>query len=119
MPADFRNMYEDALRRPGFVMTDESIRSRASASAFNDKLVGGPDWKQRSADLCRQIQSAQVGDPRNFGCIGNQNEVSPAYSWKGNYEMVCNRLGDTWGSWYPEMFGCSPYDPTSKYNGFS
>jgi hypothetical protein len=108
----------DAEIRPGFVMSDDQIRYRGSTSAFDDSLVGGPDYKQRSLDLCRQIQSANiVSDPKVLGCINQPDSVGPSYSWKGNYEMVCNRLGDTWGSWYPEMFGCPKYDPTAKFKG--
>ncbi len=110
---------DDAMIRPGFLMNDDTIARRGSASAFNDDVVGGPDYKQRARDLCRQIKSANLGEPANFGCIENQNEVSSAYSWKGNFEMVCNRLGDTWGSWYPEMFGCPKYDPSAQYKGSS
>ena len=103
--------------RPGFVMTDDTIARRASSSAFDESTVGGPDYKKRALELCRQVQSAQLGDPKNFGCIENPDAVSSRYSWKGNYEMVCNRVGDTWGGWYPEMFGCPKHDPTAKFRG--
>lgn len=105
----------DVMIRPGFVMNDDTIQRRASASAFDDSLVGGADYKKRSQDLCRQIRSANLGDPVQFGCISDPDSVSPAYSWKGNFTMICNRLGDTWGGWYPEMFGCPKYDPTQKF----
>jgi hypothetical protein len=98
-------------------MNDDTIARRASASAFDPSTVGGPDFKKRSLELCNQIQGAQLGDPANFGCIKNPSEVSSEYSWKGNYQMVCNRIGDTWGAWYPEMFGCPKYDPTAKFQG--
>jgi hypothetical protein len=65
--------------------------------------------------LCRQVKSAQLGDPVDFGCIAQPDTVSADYSWKGNYEMVCNRLGYTWGAWYPEMFGCPKQDPTAHF----
>jgi hypothetical protein len=107
----------DVYVRPGAPMTDKQIAHRGSSSAFDDSLVGGPDWKQRSQDLCRQVAAANLGEPRNFGCINNPSEVSPNYSWKGNYKMVCNRLGDTWGAWYPDMFGCPKYDPQHRYKG--
>jgi hypothetical protein len=107
----------DAMIRPGFMMNDERIQRRASSSAWDDSVVGGLDYKTRTLDLCRQIQSSQLGDPANFGCIENPNAVSSTYSWKGAHDMVCNRLGDTWGAWYPEMFGCGKYDPTSRYKG--
>jgi hypothetical protein len=102
----------DVYIRPGFVMTDETIARRASSSAFDPAAVGGLD-----EEMCKQIRSAQLGDPTSFGCIENPDTVSSSYSWKGNYQMICNRLGDTWGSWYPEMFGCPKYDPTSKFKG--
>jgi hypothetical protein len=105
----------DVFIRPGFLMNDDTIQRRASASAFDDSIVGGPDYKKRSQELCRQIRGANLGEPVNFGCISNPDEVGPEYSWKGNFTMVCNRLGDTWGGWYPEMFGCPKYDPTQKF----
>jgi len=96
-------------------MTDDNIQHRASAASFDDSIVGGLDYKTRALEMCRQIQAADLGDPTNFGCIKNPDEVSASYSWKGNYQMVCSRLGDTWGHWYPQMFGCPKVDPTAKY----
>ena len=107
----------DVYVRPGFAMNDDTIARRASASAFDPSTVGGPDWKKRSLELCRQVAGANLGEPSNFGCIENPSEVGPNYSWKGNYTMVCNRLGDTWGAWYPDMFGCPKYDPQQKFKG--
>ena len=107
----------DSKIRPGFSMNDDSIARRASASAFDPSTVGGPDYKQRAQDLCRQIGQAELAPASNFGCIANPDEVGPDYSWKGNYQMICNRLGDTWGGWYPEMVGCPPSNPTAKFQG--
>jgi len=107
----------DTQIRPGFNMDDATIARRASSSSFDPAAVGGADYKKRVQDLCKQVQSAQLGDPKEFGCIANPDEVSSTYSWKGNYKMVCNRIGDTWGGWYPEMFGCPKYDPAAKFKG--
>jgi hypothetical protein len=96
-------------------MSDQNIQHRGSAASFDDSMVGGLDYKTRSLEMCRQIQAANLGDPANFGCIKNPDEVSASYSWKGNYQMVCSRLGDTWGNWYPQMFGCPKVDPTAKF----
>ena len=82
------------------------IQARASAASFNSSTVGGLDYKNRVKSLCGQIVSASLGKPEDFGCITDQNSVSDTYSWKGNYMMVCSRLGNIWGGWYPEMFGC-------------
>ena len=98
-----------------YSMTDDQIQHRASAASFDDSMVGGLDYKTRALEMCRQIGAAGLGDPANFGCITNPDEVSASYSWKGNYEMVCSRLGDTWGNWYPQMFGCPKVDPTAKF----
>ena len=94
---------------------DSKIQHRGSAASFDDSVVGGLDYKTRALEMCRQIQAANLGDPANFGCIKNPNDVSASYSWKGNYETVCSRLGDTWGSWYPQMFGCPKVDATAKF----
>lgn len=107
----------DVYVRPGFPMTDSMIAHRGSAASYNESAVGGLDYKKRVQELCRQIKEAKLGDAKDFGCIANPSEVSSDYSWRGNYLMVCNRLGDTWGGWYPEMFGCPKYDPTSKFKG--
>jgi hypothetical protein len=98
-----------------YSLTDDNIQHRASAASFDDSMVGGLDYKTRALEMCRQIQSAGLGDPANFGCIKNPDEVSASYSWKGNYQMVCSRLGDTWGHWYPQMFGCPKVDATAKF----
>lgn len=96
--------------RPGFEPTQDYIEKRASAASFDDSLAV-PDYKKRVKFLCQQIRDAELGDPREFGCIEKQDEdVNPDYSWRGNYKMVCSRLGTTWGDWYPEMFGCPKVD---------
>ena len=92
-------------------MTTEEIAKRGSRASFDPTKVGGPDYKNMAAHLCSQIKSADLGDPKEFGCIANpKTDVGPNYSWKGNYKMVCSRLGNTWGEWYPEMFGCPKHD---------
>ena len=96
-------------------MTDEQIKHRASSGVSSYGDVGGADYKTRTADLCRSIGASGLGDPKQFGCVANTNELSPTYSWKGAHKMICNRLGDTWGASYPEQFGCGPYDPTARF----
>lgn len=97
-------------------MTDEQIKHRASSGTASYGGVGGADYKTRTNDLCRSIGASGLGDPNDFGCLLNPNEVSPTYSWKGAHKMICNRLGDTWGASYPEQFGCGKYDPTARFN---
>jgi hypothetical protein len=102
------NESKDWLLRPGYKMTDERIKTRGSDASFDPTSVGGPDYFKRAQFLCNQINDAGLGEPREFGCIDSKTVVSPEYSWKGNYLMVCSRLGTVWGGWYPEMFGCPP-----------
>jgi hypothetical protein len=97
--------------RPGYEMTTDEIATRGSSASFDPELVGGPDYKKNVKFLCSQIKAAGLGNPKEFGCIANQEtDVGPSYSWKGNYKMVCARLGNTWGEWYPQMFGCPKPD---------
>lgn len=105
----------DVYIRPGFVMNDDQIAHRASAASFIP-AAGGADYKARALELCRQVKSAGLGGTQTFGCINNPDEVGPSYDWKGNFTMVCNRLGDSWGRSYPEQFGCPPYDQTAKFS---
>jgi hypothetical protein len=101
----------DWRMRPGYEPTTENIMNRASLASFDESKVGTPDYKARVKFLCSQIRDAGLGDPKEFGCIGNpEQDVSPEYSWRGNYKMVCTRLGHMWGGWYPEMFGCPKDD---------
>ena len=96
----------DLSSRPGYEMTTDAIVHRASNASYTD-TASGPDYKQRALFLCKQIRGAELGDPKEFGCIADpEHDVGPDYSWRGNYKMVCNRLGSAWGGWYPEMFGC-------------
>jgi hypothetical protein len=106
----------DIQIRPGFVMNSQQIARRPSTASFDESTVGGPDYKTRALELCRQVKSAQLGDAASFGCVSNPDAVGPNYSWKGNFTMVCNRLGDSWGRSYPEQFGCPKYDPTAKFS---
>jgi len=104
----------DSMNAPSNGLLDQ-ILHRGSVASFDTSKVGGLDYKSRVLDMCQQIQSSGLGDAKNFGCIQNPNNVSASYSWKGNYQMVCSRLADTWGAWYPQMFGCPKVDPTAKF----
>lgn len=94
---------------------DNMIKHRGSYASFDTDKVGGLDYKSRVQDMCQQIQASGLGNAENFGCIKDPKTVSASYSWKGNYQMVCSRLADTWGAWYPQMYGCPAVDPTKKF----
>ena len=108
----------DVYSRPGMLLSDEAIKRRASGSQpIGADNVGGLDYKQRAIDLCNQIKSSGLGDPKDFGCVADPSQVGASYSWKGNHKMVCSRLGNTWGGFYPEMMGCGKYDPVKAFDG--
>ena len=93
--------------RPGSSSDSSSYLKRASAaySAYNaTDTAGGPDYKSMLTNLCTQVSKSGL-DMGDIGCTNVQN-VSPDYGYKGTYLMVCNRLKDTWGGNYPQMFGC-------------
>ena len=93
-------------KTPDYTATTNNIQNRNTTASFDQTTVGGLDYKARVKELCKQIKASNIGNPVDLGCIENQDSVSKDYSWRGNYTMVCARLGNTWGAWYPEMFGC-------------
>jgi hypothetical protein len=76
--------------------------SAYSAYAFNDSTA--PDYKDKLVNLCANVTKSGL-DMGNIGCT-NIGNVGPDYGYKGAYLMICNRLEDTWGGSYPQMFGC-------------
>jgi len=95
------------FKKPKLPEEHHDYTKRVSAASFDNNSVAGPDYKKKVDFLCYQIKNAELGNPVDFGCINNpETDVGPDYSWRGNYKMVCNRLGRIWGGWYPEMFGC-------------
>jgi hypothetical protein len=100
--------------RPGAPLTDEQIQQRGSASTFDERLVGGLDYRARAKDVCRQLKE-EHGNSRDFGCIDDQSSVGADYSWRGNFQMICNRIGDMWGADEGGKYGCPPYDPNTKF----
>jgi hypothetical protein len=104
----------DTFVRPGAPLTDEQIQARGSASAFDESTVGGLDYRARAKDVCRQLKE-EYGSSQDFGCIADPDSVSPEYSWRGNFQMICNRIGDMWGSDEGGKYGCPPYNPNAKF----
>ena len=91
--------------RPGSESDSYKKRASAAYSAYaTTDTAGGPDYKTMLANLCQQVSKSGL-DMGDIGCTNIQN-VSPDYGYKGTYLMVCNRLKDTWGGNYPQMFGC-------------
>ena len=106
--------------RPGSLsmQTDDNIIKRGSGTyaLYNYADVTGPDYKIKLSNLCSQITSSGLGTGEDLGCLKDLSMVGNDYGWKGAYSMVCNRLQNTWGSAYPQMFGCPMNDPTDRYS---
>lgn len=106
--------------RPGSnsMQTDDNIIKRGSGTyaLYNYADVTGPDYKVKLTNLCSQITSSGLGTGEELGCLKDLSMVGNDYGWKGAYSMVCNRLQNTWGSAYPQMFGCPVSDPTDRYS---
>jgi hypothetical protein len=94
--------------RPGSDSNSYLKRASAAYAAYSYNDLTAPDFKDKLVNLCANVTKAGL-DMGNIGCTNIQN-VSPEYGYKGAYLMVCNRLKDTWGGSYPQMFGC----PTSN-----
>jgi hypothetical protein len=94
--------------RPGSDSNSYLKRASAAYAAYSYNDLTTPDFKDKLVNLCANVTKAGL-DMGNIGCTNIQN-VSPEYGYKGAYLMVCNRLKDTWGGSYPQMFGC----PTSN-----
>jgi len=104
--------YLNPVPFPG--LSSAQIASRGSAASFDERTVGGYDYRDRTVEICRQIK-AEYGNNKTFGCIEDPRSVSADYSWEGNYLSVCNRLGDVWGSQAGDKYGCPPFDPNRKF----
>jgi hypothetical protein len=72
------------------------------------------DWKKRATTICEQVKLRGL-DPLDFGCIGKDSLMSPAYSWRGHAKMICGRLGTTMDPDLPVVCGCPP----QKWKGWS
>jgi hypothetical protein len=107
-----RGPFLNPVNGPG--LTDAQRATRGSAAAFDERTVGGYNYRDRSIEICRQLK-VEYGDNETFGCVADPNSVSANYSWKGNYLSVCNRLGDVWGSQGGDKYGCPPFDPSRKF----
>jgi hypothetical protein len=94
----------DPTVRPG--TNSDSYKTRASAaySAYSSGDSSSADYKSKLQNLCAQVQKSGL-DMGDVGCTNLQN-VPPDFGYKGTYLQVCNRLKDTWGGGYPQMFGC-------------
>ena len=94
----------DTTVRPGSDSNSYLKRASAAYAAYSYNDMTSPDYKEKLVNLCANVKKSGL-DMGDIGCTNIQN-VSPEYGYKGAYLMACNRLKDTWGGSYPQMFGC-------------
>jgi hypothetical protein len=69
----------------------------------------GFDWKERARIIGQRIGMRGL-NPMDFGVIGESDEVSADFSWRGYTKMLCSRLMNTFDPGLPETCGCPPYN---------
>ena len=67
------------------------------------------DWHVRANYICEAIQKRGM-NPKDFGCLGNNEYVSENFSWRGYAKMICTRLGTSYDTGLPETCGCPPFN---------
>ena len=88
----------------------ESVNIAANDPSFSAKQAKynpSLDWKARTKQICEQVRRRGL-DPQDFGCLKENEEVSPTYSWRGHAKMVCSRLESTPDPALPQTCGCPP-----------
>jgi hypothetical protein len=66
------------------------------------------DWKERSKQICQQI-NARGFKPYDFGCLEDPDNMRhESFSWRGYAKMICNRLSTIYDPSVPFLCGCPP-----------
>jgi hypothetical protein len=69
--------------------------------------IGRLDWRQRSQQIKEQIRRRGM-DPKHFGALPDDANVSSDFSWRGYAQMMCMRLNTTMDPGLAETCGCPP-----------
>jgi hypothetical protein len=67
------------------------------------------DWKKRSEEICRAIKSRGL-DTKDYGCMPENVDVGPAFSFKGYSRMICTRVAANYDTGLGSLVGCPPLD---------
>ncbi len=65
------------------------------------------DWKTRAKQIEGQVKKRGL-NPKDFGIMPENTQVSKDFSWKGYARMICTRLQATMDPALPETCGCPP-----------
>lgn len=86
----------------------DTMIQRFSGGDATDTL-GKLDWKERAQTICDRVKSSGL-DPADYGCLGEEAQVGPNYSWRGHAKMVCVRLDTNATEGTSQTMGCPPVD---------
>jgi hypothetical protein len=97
------SVHPGASRHPG-----ASAHHGASQHAGGSNSPATFDWKERSKQICQQI-NARGFKPYDFGCLEDPDNMRhESFSWRGYTKMVCNRLSTIYDPSVPFLCGCPP-----------
>ena len=96
---------------PNFGFTNTQFELGLPGTSINRTLpeprIGRLDWKQRSQQIKEQIRRRGY-DPKHFGALPDDANVSSDFSWRGYAQMMCMRLNTTLDPGLAETCGCPP-----------
>ncbi len=67
------------------------------------------DWKERAKKIEEQVKLRGL-EPKDFGIMPDNSNVSNEFSWRGYAKMICQRLMTTMDPSLPETCGCPKMD---------
>ena len=67
------------------------------------------DWKKRSNEICRALKARGL-ETKDYGCMPEDVEVGPAFSYKGYARMICTRVASNYDTGLGSLVGCPPLD---------
>ena len=67
------------------------------------------DWKKRSHEICRALK-ARGENTDDYGCMPENVQVGPNFSYRGYARMICDRVGANYDTGLGSLVGCPPLD---------
>jgi hypothetical protein len=122
--------YNNRANQEGGELQDNNLAMAGSAAGFlpdnygnkagvSDEFANTPqeacrgpssfDWKKRSNEICRALKSRGL-DTKDYGCMPDNVEVGPAFSYKGYANMICTRVAANYDTGLGSLVGCPPLD---------
>ncbi len=88
---------------------DLGLPGLANSRILPPPKSGHLDWKRRVDQIKDQVRRRGL-DPKDFGALPDNVEVSKDYSWRGHAQMMCMRLNSTMDPGLATTVGCPPQD---------